>query len=276
MDERLYLPLEGDPVLASAASVPGGTLRGFRVCRALARNVAQIDVFREAAPDVAFERVVPDGAVRLIFDLGTKGGRADVAGPSARPVRLPLQGKLANLTVTLRPGAASELLGAPARVIRDQCVPLAELWPGEVEPLAERLLAAPTDAQRSAIVQSALASRLARRGPSERTRAMRARQVLASGGTVREAAEDLGISERRLQQIFDAEVGLSPRQVRRISRMHACLRSLRHNPRPRWPEVALEHGFVDQAHCSNEFRALVGLAPTACVALISGSSKTRH
>ncbi len=274
MDDRLYVRLDGDTLYAPETSVPAGTMRGFDVSKALSRHVSEVSVYRDVIRGVAFERIVPDGAVRMIFELGRRRGCVHVSGPSVRPKRLRLEGEFAHLTVTFRRGAASELLDVPAGVVGDQCVSLGELWGADVAPLADQVLASSTDAQCNAIVQRILAARLTGRRASERRHATRAQQALARGCTVRDTAERLGISGRRLQQIFEAEVGLSPRQVRRLARIHACLRTLRENPWPRWSAFALEHGFYDQAHLSNEFRTLVGLAPTEFVALVSGSSKT--
>ncbi|MCG8420382.1 MAG: helix-turn-helix domain-containing protein [Proteobacteria bacterium] len=273
MDERIYLRLDGDPLYAPESLVPVGTMREFAVPPMLAPQIAQISIYRDTIPEVAFERVIPDGAARLIFDLGSRRGRADLAGPSTCAVRLRLEGEIANLTVTLRPGASVALLGIPAGMIREQCTPLDEFWPGEVEPLAEQLLVSSNDVECYEAVRAVLAARLKQNRSAERRRVMLAQRALALGNTVREAAERLGIGDRRLQQIFETEVGLSPRQYRRLARIHACLRSLREDPRPRWSELALEHGFFDQAHFSNEFSRVVGLTPTAFVAAISGSSK---
>ena len=276
VDERIYLHLDGDPLYAPETSVPVGTMREVAVSSPLAQHVARIAIYRETMVDAAFERVIPDGAVRLIFDLGARRGCAYVAGPSACPTVLRLEGTIANLTVTLRPGAAAELLGLPAGALREQCVPLSDLWPREAEAIAEQLLGSPQDARCGEIVQATLSARLTRRPSSNRRRAMQARRALAVGCTVSHAAETLGVGERRLQQIFESEVGLSPRQVRRLARIHSCLRSLRGQPRPPWPEFAQEHGFFDQAHLSNEFSKLVGLTPTRFLTVVSGSSKTRR
>ncbi|WP_426753803.1 helix-turn-helix domain-containing protein [Myxococcus sp. Y35] len=274
-DARLYIRLEGDPLYAPETSVPRGTLAECSVLAALSNHVAHVEVYRDDISGVAFEHVLPDGAVRLMFDLGSRHGQAWAAGPSTKPTRLRLEGAIANLTVTLHPGAAFELLGVPARALRDQCIPLESLWPRDIASVSEKLATACDDHARSVLVQSLLSARLARAKTSERTRAVHALRLLRTGRrTVREAAAALGLGERRLQQLFETEVGLTPRAYRRLARVHACLRALRRSPSPRWAELALDHGFYDQAHLANEFRGLLGLSPTAFVESVSGSSKT--
>ncbi|MDX2020370.1 MAG: helix-turn-helix domain-containing protein [Deltaproteobacteria bacterium] len=241
----------------------------------LRQHIAHIAVYRETLATAVVEHVVPDGAVRLMFDLGAGMGQALVAGPSAQPLALHLQGTMAGLTVTLRPGAAAELLLTPAGELHDRCLPLREFKGFDIDELSERLFVARDDAERAMLVQTTLRSRLAGDHASERDRTLRALAVLSSSRrTLGEASESVGVGERRLQQIFEQNVGLSPRLYRRLIRVHECLRALRKNRQPRWPQLALEHGFSDQAHLSREFRAFTGVPPTEFLARVSGSFKT--
>jgi AraC-like DNA-binding protein len=88
-------------------------------------------------------------------------------------------------------------------------------------------------------------------------------------------AAEVGLGERRLQQLFSAQFGLSPRRWSRLARLHRCLRDLRAQPQRSWAEVALDGGFFDQSHLTNEFRALCGCTPAEYRRLaVSESSKT--
>jgi AraC-like DNA-binding protein len=98
----------------------------------------------------------------------------------------------------------------------------------------------------------------------DQRRARRATELFGRGGrssSVRAVAAELGMGERRLQQVFRAQVGLTPRTWSRLARMQRCLRLLRSDATPAWSAVAAEAGFYDQAHLINEFRAFSGLTP---------------
>lgn len=58
--------------------------------------------------------------------------------------------------------------------------------------------------------------------------------------------------------------------------MQSCLRALRACAQsPAWAELAVAHGYYDQAHLANEFRALCGMTPTEFLRRrVSESSKT--
>lgn len=290
MGERLFLRLEEDALHGPESSAPPGTLEAFAVLPELRKSVSHILMYRESLPgDVeTCERVLPDGAVRLVFDLGdtssagaAAGSAALAIGASTAPAVVRMRGRIEGMSIGLRPGAAAALLGMPAGELANAVVPLGEVWRGEAKDLLEQIATAPSDAERVSVLQTALQLRLRRlrreEGAPPPAASRAARIIAASGGQrrLRDVAAELGVGERRLQQIFHAHVGLSPRAWSRLARMHDCLRSLRRGHAPSWANVAVDHGFYDQSHLVNEFRALCGITPAELWRrTVSGSSKT--
>lgn len=279
MAERLFLRLDGDPVYAPETDVPQGTMREFAVVRELAGHVSSILGYREefAAGSELVERVLPDGAVHLIFMRNASGWTGEVAGPTAAPVLVRLAGDVQGLSVTVRPGAAAAVLGLPARELAGAKLRLEDIWRDAPE-LLEQVAEAKAPARQAAAVQRALQRRLRDRDriPS-RQAAAAARWIAntAGRGSLREAADAIGVGERRLQQLFSTHVGLSPAAWGRVARLHACLKALREQPTPRWAELALDMGYYDQSHLANEFKSLCGLSPSLFMdRTASGFSKT--
>ncbi|MDH6165784.1 AraC-like DNA-binding protein [Variovorax boronicumulans] len=286
MAERLFLRLDDDPLHGPESGVPEGTLRAVPVRAPLRPYVSHILLYREtfAAGHEVRERVLPDGAVRLVFNLGDAPSAGDGAGlpmeaigASAAPVVVRMRDRVEGMSVTLRPGAAAALLGLPAGEIAGRAVHLDELWQGGAAELFGRMAEAPDDAARAAMLQAALEQRLLDGAVFHPAAVHAARLIAGSGGRqpLRDVAAAVDVGERRLQQLFHAHVGLSPRAWARLARLHGCLRALRLQPVPAWAEVAVESGFYDQSHLVNEFRALCGVTPTEFMGhAISGSSKT--
>ncbi len=287
MAERLFLRLDDDPLHGPESAVPAGALSAFAVDAALRGHVSHIMLYREnfAAGQEMRERVLPDGAVRLVFNFGDapfvgdgQGQVLEAIGASTAPVVVRMRRRVEGLSVTLRPGAAAALLGLPAGEIGGTAVPLDALWRGEGMALLERMTDAPDDAARVAMLQAALQRRLGDGNLAGNAVAMQAARLIAGSGgrrPLREVAAAVGVGERRLQQLFHAHVGVSPRAWSRLARMRGCLRALRQQPSPTWAELALESGFYDQSHLVNEFRALCGVTPTEFLdQAVSGSSKT--
>lgn len=265
MAERLFLRLPDDPLYAPETSVPAGAMREFAVPPALRDVVANVIGYREAITGDAelSERVLPDGAVRLMFELGDVPA-ARVAGASAAPVLLRLRGRLHGFSITLRPGAATALLGLPAGELAGREIALADLWGQGGADWLPQLQEAASDEARVALVVAGLRARLRGVDSAAVATARSAAALMArSAGrlSVRELAAAAGLGERRLQQLFQLHVGLSPRGWGRLARMHECLRLLREPVALPWTQLALDAGYYDQSHLINEFRALCGLTP---------------
>lgn len=265
MPERLFLRLPDDPPCALGTTVPATTLREFAVPAPVRSLVAHVTAYEErfAPGREVVERVLPDGASRLLIAL--QGGVASVlvAGASVSPVVLSMRGHMHGLSVALHPGASLALFGVPAHELAGCTVPWDVISRAHRD-LPERLAAAASDTERVGLVLTALGEMHQPPDPASRQLVEHAARRLganAGGATVRALAAELHLSERRLQQLFAAQIGLAPSVWRRLQRLHRTLRLLRMARTPQWAEMALRTGYYDQSHMINEFRALCGLTP---------------
>jgi AraC-like DNA-binding protein len=69
-------------------------------------------------------------------------------------------------------------------------------------------------------------------------------------------------SLRSLQRIFQEEVGVSPRDLLRIARFNEAIRIISENDFKSFVDTALDSGFFDQPHMTNEFQKLVATSPS--------------
>jgi AraC-like DNA-binding protein len=236
-------------------------------------HVAKIRWGREwIAPDApVVERIVPDGRSHLLFVLSnaSAGGPYGLAlGASSEPTVVRLAGHIEHVELELRPGAVAALLGVPAGELAGRAITLGDLWGDRAAVVRDQLLDTHDDAARVQIVQRSLERALAERRPQTPAAVGEAlRRIEGAGGDlrVRDLASGLGLSDRRLEQLFHWHVGLSPKASCRLARFRATVELLADTPHPErghsWAELALEGGFSDQSHLVNEFRALTGLAP---------------
>jgi AraC-like DNA-binding protein len=267
MSERLFLRLPDDPACASETTVPANTLRDFAVPATLRSSVAHLIAYEEwfAKGSEAIERVLPDGATRLLINLQAGKASVCVAGSSARPILLTMRGHMHGLSIALRPGATLGLFGIPASDLAGHTVPWDAVVKRAYRDLPEQLAAAAGDGARATLVlQSLRAMRQTSDSSSLRLVAYAASRLRddASGGiSIRALAAEMKLSPRRLQQVFAAQLGLSPSVWRRVQRLHATLRLLRNVEMPQWSQLALRAGYYDQSHLINDFRALCGLTP---------------
>lgn len=164
----------------------------------------------------------------------------------------------------LQPSAARAMFGVPLHELVDWVVPVDELWGREGRELLDAL--APFEGRSRAVVaalENTLVRRLGRAKPAAHPELVRhaaralARGAGASAG-IPALAKRLGVSERTLREAFREHIGLSPKRYARIARIR---RVVSRAGTARWADLALEHGFYDQAHLNAEFRALLRVAP---------------
>ncbi len=88
------------------------------------------------------------------------------------------------------------------------------------------------------------------------------------GVSVSEITDRLGLSPKQLVRRFGEQVGLAPKRFSRLRRLQRLLADVHQNGATDWAEVAVTHGFFDQAHLINDFRALTGTTPGAYLAAV--------
>jgi AraC-like DNA-binding protein len=282
MSERLFLRLPEDELHAPESGVPANTMTEFAVPAALRPWVAQVTAYEEQFEEgrEVVERVLPDGASRLIIGLGPEAVSVQIAGANASPVLLTMRGHVHGLSVALRPGAAAGLFGIAADELAGRLVSWDAIVDKTHRGLPERLAAAQDDAARVRTVLRTLHAMGRAPDPAPlrllRHAQSRLREGAGDGLSVRALAAEMQLSERRLQQVFAAQLGLSPSVWRRLQRLQGMLRLLRAGEAGSpWAELALRAGYYDQSHLIHEFRALCGLTPEQFVrSVVSHSSNT--
>jgi transcriptional regulator GlxA family with amidase domain len=84
---------------------------------------------------------------------------------------------------------------------------------------------------------------------------------LRRGSPVRDVVEHVGLSHRRLIELFTAQVGMTPKLFGRVQRFQRAASLTRRQRSPDWANVAVECGYCDQSHLIRDFIAFSGLSP---------------
>lgn len=188
-------------------------------------------------------------------------------GPDTRPALIDPADQREIIWVSFRPGGGYPFLPAPASEVRDQLVPLDELWGRDGATLRDRLLSAGPPAQRLRAVEAVLLARAAGSLAPDPAVTVAA-AALHQGATVAAVGERLGWTRRRLARRFEERVGVTPKRFARVRRFQRLLGAVTagaagYGRAPDWARLAIEHGYHDQAHLIHDFQAFAGLSPTA-------------
>ncbi|MEV4316410.1 helix-turn-helix domain-containing protein [Actinocrispum sp. NPDC049592] len=165
------------------------------------------------------------------------------------------------LQLDLNPLGARALLGVPAKELAKDVVDLGDLPVTWAKTLPERLKDRGTWAERFDLLDEVLTHALKPVTLLSEVQWAWQRMVRSQGVTpVTELAGEVGWSRRHFTERFAREVGLGPKQVSRLIRFERGRDLLRAGHT--LADVAALAGYYDQAHLSNEWRALAGCTPT--------------
>lgn len=231
---------------------------------------------------LALHRALPSRHITLVVSLAEPIRMAELpdAGQGPGAFRVCLGGLHASpglirqdrtqhgIHVELEPLGARELLGMPAAALCSQVVELTELPGSWMNGLADRLATAPGWAARFALLDRVLRTAVARRPPPRPEIAWTWQRIVRAAGTepVAGLATQVGWSRRHLTERFRAEFGLTPKQAARVLRFERACAMLQCSRQVNLAELAVRCGYHDQAHMTNEWRALAGCTPGTWIA----------
>ena len=221
------------------------------------------------------ERVLPNGRLQIIINLAREylincGEEGSTSERFPRAILLGVRNRFQIVDsadmeetagIVIRPGGFPGLFSERADILFQRVVPLENVWhePRLIECLAE----ASTPIQKLTCLDNFLV-RLTRNKSRRSEITDHALYLLrVKHLSVAESARSIGISERRLSQVFREEVGASPKLWARIQRFQTVTRALHVAVDIPWAELALSCGYYDQSHFANDFRSFSGIDASA-------------
>lgn len=240
--------------MRASRRLPGGPL---------SEHVHFLWTFEDYAAPHAQERVLPTGTMELVIDLApTNPATGLVVGLRTEHFLLDTSQAFSVVGVHFKPGGTFAFFG-PVGDLRDQVVPLDDLWKAFASTVRAQILEARTSESRFDVLERALLARLrhsAAPHPAVRF-AVRALDSAAAPAVAR-VAEAVNMSSRRFIDLFRDQVGITPKAYARVRRFQAALKSLDAIEDVDWRAIALSCGYFDQAHFNHDFRAFSGTAPS--------------
>jgi AraC-like DNA-binding protein len=244
----------------------------------LSRFIEDIWLYQGYRASRRRERILPSGTVEIVFNLSSDELRIYGRLPHDRCDRYSgaiVSGNYCGyfgtdasvesnlMGVHFRPDGAAPCLGVAVADLADAHVDLQAIWGGAADVLWERLCAASTSRERFGILEHQLTARL--NSPVKRHAAVAVALEVMDRPTeisrVREVARYVGLSERRLTELFSTHVGMTPKAFGRVRRFQRALAHLLRRPSVAWTDLAIVCGYYDQSHMIRDFRAFAGLTP---------------
>ena len=245
-------------------------------CAELAPYIRCFWLLEGSAPSPLAERILPDGCVEFIINVGdpfeqlNERGHAErqprvfVVGPTTRALVVRPSTHVGVLGIRFLPGGARPFLLAPAGELADGIFELALLSPLATQ-IAERVQDVHDPSLRVPAVEEALIAVLRRAHPLPDGVSTAVRMILSTHGRVPvdHLASAQGISHRQLGRRFHETVGVPPKLLCRLVRFQSVFTVIRDEQPRRLTDLAMRCGYFDQAHFVKEFREFAGVPPSA-------------
>lgn len=224
------------------------------------------------------DRILPSGQSQLLINLGPPQYRVEPGPPEVHvpfidvwysglhqgPIDTEAPHGNALLGVAFSAHGTFPWLGERMDGLSDRIIALADALGDGALRLRERLLNTASLEARFLGVERWLLARLKPRAIIHPAVRWAVDKLAASGGRVpiEELAIQTGFTRKHLGNLFQQQVGLSPKALARVHRFRGALQLLdRANGQVPWAELAEQCGFYDQSHLINEFRRFTGFSP---------------
>ena len=195
---------------------------------------------------------------------------AHIVGVAHQANQYVFAGHTKSIQVEFRPAGAAAFFRSPLHDFAAQVVPLDDFWPSWFIQSLYEMSNAPI-LQQTVNLETLLWSQLTQRNqPIDRVIAA-VNLLRRHWGQIpiRVLADTLNVSRSQLERTFIAQLGATPKQYARTIRFLGTLLHINQQQHWHWAELALQHGYYDQAHLIHEFSTFTGTTPAAFIA-------TRH
>ena len=155
------------------------------------------------------------------------------------------------------------LVGRPLEDLKNRAVAVEDVFGRSAAFLTEQLHDAPTWDARFGLLDHLIAERLGRAAEVPAGVLCAWHRLMASGGrsTITSIVDEVGWSQKHLIAQFRHQIGLSPKVFARILRFGRVVRAIKDGYPGHLADLALDHGYYDQAHLTRDVRDFAGTTP---------------
>lgn len=218
---------------------------------------------------------LPHPNVHLIFE----DGGSVISGVQTRKFSRVLEGNARVFGVKFQPGGFHPFLNSPVSSLADRLVPASRFFGKALRQMEAMVLLPGKESELVRTADDFFEKSKPEPDPMLNLATEFVRKILEERDikTVEHLANRVDMGTRQLQRLFNEYVGVSPKWVIRRYRLHELIETMNRGGRIDWVQVALELGYVDQAHLINDFKSVLGHSPVQYKKLLSddGGDKSK-
>ena len=226
------------------------------------------------AVDSFVHRALPDNCVELIFYCKGKLAISSLEGEEGNTFASGVFGQAQKFRqfktkndfhlfgVYLYPYSFKLLFNLPAYHLRNEKIDTETLWGFKGKMLEEQIMLADTDDQRVQLASNFLLERIKTIRNHDRAFVRSIKSVVDNNNilSIASFARDCNLSRRQFERKFIEFSGFSPKDFFNVVRFKNVLKEIEQRRKP-LAQIAIDVGYYDQSHLTNEFKRFSGYSP---------------
>ncbi|GEP96987.1 helix-turn-helix domain-containing protein [Chitinophaga cymbidii] len=235
------------------------------------QEILVIEHFRVTTPFVL--PLFPNGMPTLLFQtakgkIGNATNNLTLFGQTVFPDTLTISEHFTLIAYFFKPYALNALFGVSAQELTDSPVDL-NLLPASVRTgLQEQLLNASSSSEMISLLDNYI-FRLTTKIKTDMRVIRYAVEKIAGAPSKKnlvEVQQDLYMTGRTFQRLFEKNIGIIPTQFRRISQFNAAFRQLNTRRFKSLTDISYSNGYADQSHFIRAFKEFTSMTPSQYLA----------
>lgn len=224
------------------------------------------------------QKILPDACMEMIFHLGDPYQQlihqeaashfkmqplAFVFGQISKALEIRPTGLTKIFAIRFHPGCFSQFSDYPQKDMKDQAVPLVNIFGNKADTIFNQIKEAADTDERIKSIENILIDNFRHIDNHQKiiSDCIDLIEELGSGVKVDTLAKELKQNRRKLEREFEEKVGLSPKHYLRIVRLQNGLRALAKGKNSKLGHIAVDNQYFDQAHFIKDFKEFTGKSP---------------
>lgn len=217
------------------------------------------------------EYLHPDGGMGIIFNYGDALQFDDILnndscildGTNILSRKLSLKGTLNAIGIRFKPAGANLLFSSPLNELKNETISLSDTTLKKPTELYYKLIEAQTFHLKVSIIEDWLCRSLQAEKNISNVVTASLMLIKKHKGLlpIKSIASQLDYNQRRIERLFNSQVGMTPKEYSRILRIEQARACIKHYKDSSFSTIAYDLGFYDQAHFINQFKNVEGITP---------------
>jgi AraC-like DNA-binding protein len=185
-------------------------------------------------------------------------------GQTVLPETLTINDNFTLIAYFLKPHSLISLLGVSAQELTDNPIDLNLLSHCKAARVKEQLLNATSTTQMLALLDDYVFSLTTKIKVDTDLIKYATNKIVKNPNNkiLREVQNELCVTERTFQRMFERSIGVSPNQFRRICQFNNAFQQLNRERTKSLAEITFHNGYTDQSHFIRAFREFTNVTPT--------------